>query len=335
MTKYIDPRSLSKKFRRRILRSLKEMGAGLFIKHYGRKMIHDREVLEVSIAIESSKEMIKLLKRYGIKLSNREIKAFVSPVIIWDLTRGIEDEEIPIGVSSDGNYIVSIPFRRICTNDHLIAAYLGLVISDALWIDTINLIHELEEMGFIEVEGIPLRLFSRGKIEDFARFLAKITIGERYVTEILDFLLRKDELGADEELPLHSREMESIKDLFKWRTILIDELEKGFIKSNVFMDLVDVPKTVLLMTLLAGVLSDKRLIILSINKLDKEIINILSIRREFIVFSEGCTSRFDVEVIKKSYDTYLLRRYEWFEGRKIVIKERFIPFFRVIERDKK
>jgi len=335
LIKYIDPKSLSKKFRRRILRALKEMGVILSIKTYERKIINGKEVVEVSIKAEIPKEVTKVLKKHGIKLSNKEVKAFVSPVIIWDLIREVRDEEIPIGTSIDGNYVVSIPICRICTNDYLNACYLGLVMKDTLWIDTINLSRELEEIGFIEIEGIPLKLFSRGKIEDFARSLAKKTIGERYVTDILDFLLKKEELGADEELPLYSREITSIKDLFKWRTILIDELEKDFSKDNVFIDLVDVPKTVLWMTLLAGVLSDKKLIILSINYLDKEIIDILSMRKEFIVFCRDCLGKFDVKIIKKSDDEYLLQRYGWFEGKRVVMKERFIPLFRAIERVKK
>lgn len=332
MTKYIDPRSLSGKFQRRILRAIREMGVELIIKTYDRKMINDREVIEVSIRAEIPKELMKILKKHGVKLSNKELRAFVSPVIIWDIVRGEEIEEIPLGTSIDGNYIVTVPLGKICTNDYLIAGYLGLIKNDALWIDAINLSDELDKMGFIEIEGIPLASFSRGKIEDFARLIARKTIGERYVADVLDFLLKKEDLGADEELPLYSKEIASIKDLFKWRTVLIDESGE-FSGKNVFIDLVDVPRIVLWMTLIAGILSDKRIIILSINNLDKEIMELLSMRKEFIILSNDCsTNRFDAKIIKRNEGDYLLYRFGWFEKKRVVMKEKFIPLFKAVER---
>ncbi len=333
MNKYVDPKSLSKKFYRRILRALRDMGVEFHIKTYGRKMVNDKEFIEVSIEAEFTKEMAKICKKNGLKLSNKEIRAFVSPVILWDLVREEEYEEIPLGTSLDGNYIVSVPLGKICTNDYLIASYIGLSVKNTLWLDAINLSNELEEIGFIEVEGVPLSTFSRGKIEDFARLLAKKTIGERYLVDILDFLLKKEELGTDEEMPLYSKEIVSIRDLFKWRTVLIDEVESEFSRNNVFVDLVDVPKMVLWMTLLAGILSDKTLIILSIINPDKEIFEILSMRKEFIIVTNHCLpNRFDYIIIKKNDDEYVLHRYGWFNKKRVLMKEKFIPLFKAIER---
>lgn len=326
---YIDPRSLSSKFRRAILRTLKYWNYQVTIHTYRKKIINNREFTEISIRAKITRELRRFLRKQGIRLSKKETKAFVSPVVLWDLIRE-EVEELPIGVSIDGNYVVAIPSKHLCTNDYLIAAYIALITGDSLWLDTIGLAEELSKLGFHEVSGIPLHSFPRGRIEDFARLLSEKLIGKRYASEILDILFGREELGGDEELPLYSKETAVIHEVLKWKTILLSESEEEFDNVNVFIDLVGVPKNVLWATLLASALSDKKIIILSIKGIDEELIKLIAMRENLIVVSEDCKSRiFDLKIIKQD-DEYVLDRIGWLGSHKIFMRERFIPFWLVI-----
>lgn len=328
---FVDPRSLSKRFNRRILKTAMNYGLSVKIKTYKKRIVNERVLYDASILVEAENpDILKALKKLGVSLTKKEKRALVSQTVLADLEFQY-NYDYPIGVSLDESHFIFVSKndRIYLQEDFLLASCIGLCSNNSLWIDYIG-VYDVIELGFQEIEGIPIKSLPKGSLEDFSRLLAKKTIGERYASDILDALLKESSLEMDEELPLVSREMNIVMDLHKWKAITVAEED---FKGHHYIDIIEAPRHILWSTFLAGLLSEKEIVILSIDRIDKDLIELIKMRKGVIIVGREACSYPDLfsVIIKKENDKYQLLRNITYKDTRVTLRESFRPLINVLE----
>jgi len=267
--RYIHPKSLIKRINREYLLVARRYGVKIMINVYGEKRIKKKRYLDASVSVDTDEDMLKILKKVGIKFSKKEERGLFSPSVLAHLLREEGIEEIPIGISKKKDRILRIPWpSRILTDSPWIATILSLFSTSVVWIDYLGLPDYTLEI-FEEVEGFPVELIPTGAREDLARVIAKKTIGMRYVSEISRFLREGSKgLEEDEEIAMIGPEQSALSELVIWKILSFKEKPSS---NKLYIDITGASKFSFMIAGTAALLSNIDTIILSAPHYDKDL----------------------------------------------------------------
>ena len=330
---FVEPKILSKRLIRRVLKSARRYGLEIVIKTYRRRIINDRIVYESSVAVSSlNNDLINSLRHLGVKLIKKEKRELISGLILADLETNYSND-IPIGISEDNSYVIFISKNdQIITDDFLIAAYISRTYKSSLWIDNLG-IDGIQDFNFHELNGIPIKALPRSIIEEFSRIYAQETLGLRHSKALLNILIsQREELGFDEEIPLVGEESRFFSDLFEWKAI---NKEEDNFPDHSYLDLCGVPTHVFLACLILGSLTTKEFITVSTPQITHKLKKYLMIRQSYAIVLPTIVKSEDLAnvYISRKDKKCILERAVRFKNDLFYLKETFIPIYYAIEGD--
>lgn len=298
---YIHPKSLAKPINRIYLNTAKQLGAKIKITTYGKT----QEKIKAVISIEGDKQLIKALKKLGIKLTNKPIPALFSTKILAQLHSKTK-KPIPIGVGQHKQIIEIDGEYPIAVSDEKYA--LVLAKEPILWLDYVG---GGPPSGFRELSGLPLPR-TPSKAHTIAERLAKLLKARK---DAILVSLKRVEVMEDEEIVISPHVLD---DWWEWKIFVEDE----YLDIRSYIDFSGLPKTLQVGTLIVASVLDRWLII-RIPKAWRWVENVIRYRSKTIII---CSDPWRYNVPSIIMDGKVIRKIN-FMGKTVAIEENFTPFW--------
>ena len=222
---YIHPKSLSRRHRIYI-ETAKMLGAKIIASIL--EWRSGEKYIRALVEIDADAEIIKALKRLGIKVSRKKYPAYFSPVVLAELIDRINNP-YPIGVGELGQVIYVDVDAPIALDNPYLA--LAIVDGNVLWLDYRGDETPLKA-GFKEVEGLGIPR-SPSRIGNIANDIARL-LGVRPEVITASFMHTGEDILEDEELKISS----PIDPLFRWMVVVRDRILGG----KIYIDFSGLPR---------------------------------------------------------------------------------------------
>jgi len=336
---YVAPENLRTGYQRKLLKlSAKNLSGGLIVDYSPRLMMKETRMIvrQAKIGIyvpkRRKREAISILKMLGFKVVSEKnaLGLFEESVIMSLLIPPEEEEGVPIGIDVTGDHMVLLPLKRVLffgLIDYRLPLYLLGFESNVCWIDTKGFRKPLE-MGFEEIEKIPLKSMTNYALSELSRVIGALTIGERYALDILNAMLGEGELFEDVEVPLGGRETQALREITESGLL---SRERGYLSGKIYLNAQGLGEPAVVSAIAAVLLSFPGLVIINSDVWHSSILPVIN-RREGIVWlsrnpAAQLAREFEYRITAEG-DYYVLSKLVQFEGEIREVRKRFLPIWR-------
>ncbi len=325
---FLSPRNFSSKVKRRLVKIiLTKQNLNLSFKEIpkpgSRNLVKGFFYLDVPV--KEYKNVINLLKKFGIELSKSEEEAMglFELRVVADTLSELEDG-IPIGVNAKRERLVLLPKPIIgVSRDRLTPLFLSEILENVLWIGS-------EFRGYenflVLIDKLNIGGLGKGAIFELAKILATKTIGRRFLADFAEKMEREENLLEDEEFIVSSDADRVLSKLRDWE---IFDFEKSASIGKHLLDVSGLPRLAVDLAIAIGLNLGYELIVVDKVSFDPKVLGNVRDFQSFIWIDKFSTPNWANFIIDANKGFIVKKRR--FRRRTVDYFERFIPLWDVIK----